>query len=160
MPNQQENKHKALLNRMGARWLCGLLSLLATIAVTPARADGKCSFDRHSQEYQECVVHSFTEELTSLQSALDAYYQKQLTDFPPHLVSPSPGQLVNDTSELKEKFAKAHFAWNEYVAALCAYEGSSRGATSSLVQLYTAHCLIRETKARLEFLQHLQQEPR
>src|SRR5207248_11299869 len=109
---------EAVLNRAITNVLYFLLSVLTIIAAPPALADGKCSFDRHSPEYLECVVRSFTEELATPRLQLDTYYQQQLTNLPPHLVSPSPGRLRDNSSELKEQFSRAQSSWNEYVTAL------------------------------------------
>ena len=126
---------------------------------TNGRADGVCSYDRRTPEYLECIVRVFEGELRTLRSALDKIYEEALSDIPPHLIARTPGQLINNTAELKQHFAQEQTAWNAYVTELCAYEGGLRGATGVLEKLYENHCLIRETKSRLEVLRHLPQEP-
>jgi uncharacterized protein YecT (DUF1311 family) len=93
------------------------------------------------------------DELAALRSQLDATYELALQAIPAHEVAEN-GHLKSNIEALKRHFAEAQSAWQVYSANLCAFEGGARGLTTASVDLFTNHCLIRETTARLEVLKH------
>jgi len=127
------------------------LSLVGLCAfASNANSQAGCTADKGSGAYVECLHQSLVE----LRAQMDRSYQRALSDvpnFPPNLISDSRKEL----SQLRLHLAQSQAAWQTLASESCAYAGGIRGGSSTWINIFELQCLIEETKARIDRLEHL-----
>jgi uncharacterized protein YecT (DUF1311 family) len=126
----------------------GLLS--GFLAPLHAQADqNECSNYGSSIEYAQCL----SSKLTELRGQLDRSYRRALETVPNR--SPAPSDNRQTTQQLRQHLVQSQAAWQTYVAEICAYAGGVQGGSSIWVTIFQVQCLLKETRSRIEYLEHL-----
>ena len=134
----------------------GLL-LVALFCASGSHANNiaNCTYDVRSLEYAQCASAALADELAELRNRLDQSYRQALEKVPDRAIADADGKIRRITSELKQQLIHAQAAWQTYVNESCAYEGGVWGGASLTITIATTRCLIRETKSRLEYFEHM-----
>ena len=138
------------------RRVAGLL--LATVLCTSrSHADNiaNCTYDVRSLEYAQCAVSALAGDLVEMRKRLDQSYGQALEKVPDRAIVEADGRIRRTTPELKQHLIQAQGAWQTYVNESCAYEGGVWGGSGLTITIATTRCLIRETKSRLEYFEHM-----
>ena len=126
----------------------GLLS--GFLAPLHAQADqNECSSYASSIEYAQCL----SSKLTELRGQLDRSYRRALETVPNR--SPAPSDNRQTTQQLRQHLVQSQAAWQTYVDEICAYAGGVQGGSSIWVTIFQAQCLLKETRSRIDYLEHL-----
>jgi uncharacterized protein YecT (DUF1311 family) len=144
------------MRRRDLRRVAGLL--LATVLCTSrSHADdiANCTYDVRSLEYAQCAASALAGDLVEMRKRLDQSYGQALEKVPDRAIVEADGRIRRTTPELKQHLIQAQGAWQTYVNESCAYEGGVWGGSSLTITLATTRCLIRETKSRLEYFEHM-----
>jgi uncharacterized protein YecT (DUF1311 family) len=134
----------------------GLLSV-ALFCASGSHADNiaNCTYDVRSLEYAQCATSALAGDLVELRKRLDQSYRQALEKVPDRAIADADGRIRRTTPELKQHLIQAQGAWQTYVNESCAYEGGVWGGSSLTITIATTRCLIRETKSRLEYFEHM-----
>ena len=131
--------------RMAALFLAAL-----GVFTSNANAQVACDAEKGSVAFMECLHKT----LDGLRTQLDQRYQRALSDVPDF-----PRNLISDSrkerSRLQQNLAQSQAAWQTYADESCAYAGGVRGGSGGWISIVTLQCLIEETKARIDRLEHL-----
>ena len=127
-----------------------LFAVLLTGFLAPlhAQTDG-CSNHGNSVEYAQCLGSKLTE----LRAQLDQSYRRALENVPNR--SPPPSDIRQTTQQLRQYLITSQAAWQTYVGEICAYAGGVQGGSGVWIGIFEAQCLLKETKLRIDFLEHL-----
>lgn len=134
--------------------LCAGFLLTALFYAFDVQADTTdCSTDNGTVAYAQCV----NSVLTELQKQLDQTYRQALEHIPNgSVVDNSTGRKTRP--QLTQNLVQAQSAWQIYASESCEYIGGTQGSRI-WITIFAAECLIRETRSRIDVLQHLPGPP-
>lgn len=94
-------------------------------------------------DYLQCLNAQWK----GLQEKLNKTYQRVLQT--------TPAYSLFDTRKTRAQLEKSQTAWQNYINENCTYIGGLEGGSNAWVTGFELQCLIKETRARIYFFEHL-----